>query len=52
MSPKCQILYSLQINKLAVSFFVYKCRNTLFLISNFRGVLNVVFFLLVDFSAS
>jgi hypothetical protein len=52
MRPKGQILYSLQINEHAVSFFVYTCKSTPFLISNFHRVLNVVFFLLVDFPAS
>ena len=51
MIPNGQILYSLQINELAVSLFVYTCNSILLLISNFRHVLNVLYFLLVDFSA-
>jgi hypothetical protein len=52
MRPKGQIPYNLQMNKLAVSFVVYTCNRILFLISNFRLVLNVVFSLLVDFPVS
>jgi hypothetical protein len=52
MRSKRQILYNLQINELVVSFFVYTYKSVLFLISNFCLVMNVIFFILVDFPLS